>query len=514
MPLLLVEFDVAVDDAGTVETWRAATEGYNHSSAPGFFPEVIQDSISITREIRGEEDRRRAAAVDFSDLVLINADGRFDALIDYGFDGRAVRGYLVDDAWTPWDERVALFAATMGPPSFDLETITIPIRDRLAEFEQPFHFGTYEREHSLDGTDTTKGSPRPAPEGWCYNVQIPLVNEDRKVYQFADTEVDADVADVFIGGVRLARGDDYTSQEDMEDNPPDGSEYRCWPRKNGEGGYIRMPGSPIAAVTANIETLADNRIGSVFKRLALRAPTITEDDISQGDIDALNDAMPWEVGAHADFEVDLLDELERLCRGAGVWFGFDRFGYLRLGIWNRPEPGGPRFIVADPVDHPVSAHEYDIEEFEAEPTEDRDLPAYSVTVQFARNHTVQPGLQTDQLEAERRAWLEREWTREKAKDESVRDKHKSAQEIEVESAWATRDGAEDAAARILERAKTRAIRAVVTTWMGRGVVDDVELAGNVEVRIDRYGMKGGRAFRVRRINLDPVENRIELGVWG
>ncbi|MFW6278335.1 MAG: hypothetical protein ACOC1T_02915 [Halorhodospira sp.] len=514
MTVLLVEFEAAVDADGTIETWRAATEGYNHSSAPGFYPEVIEETISIAREIRGEESRRRAAEVEFSDLTLINADGGLDELIDYGLDGREVRGYLLDSTESPYDERTTLFVATMGPPSFSLETITIPIRDRLSELQQRFHRGVYDGEGELGGSENVIGQPLPSPVGWVYNVSLPLVNADKRIYQFAATEEDADLEDIYIGGVAPPRGDDYEDEDDLLDNAPEGDDVRVLPRRDGSGGYVRLPADPASSVTGNVVSGDDSRIGSVLKRLALRSPTVDEDDISQDDVDALNDEMPEPVGIHEDFEIDVLRIMERACQGAGVWFGFDRFGVLRFGLWDKPTSGGPLFLVANPVDQPIADHEYDIEEFEAEPTEDRDLPVYAVTLLYGRNYTVQRGLNTDGLSADRRSFIESEWSKTRAEDESVKDKHANARSIEIESIWATRDGASAAAERILERSKTRAIRGTLSTWLAKDLINDIELGGSVDIMFPRYGMEEGRPFRVRLLELDPVENRVELGVWG
>ena len=520
MALLLVEFEAA-DADGNVETWRVATEGYNHSSAPGFYHEAIEETIGIRREIRGSESRRRAVGTEFDDLVLINADGRFDELIDRGMDGREVRGYLLDDPQTPYDERLPLFTATMGPASFSLETITIPIQDRLSELERPFSDEAFDGEGDLGGSQHTQGRPVPWPEGEVYNVELYLVNSEKVIYQFS-AGTDADVTDVFIGGVGMHRDDDYADESELldDDKAPDGLYYRCLPRKDGKGGYIRIPDEPTSALTANIVTDGDNRIGSVLKRLALRA--LDPDDIAQEDVDALNERFDgYPVGIHEDTGRDLYRAMERVAKGAGVWFGFDRFGKLRMGVWEAPEPGGPRFVQADPTDQPLRDGDYDIEVFESEDTKKEDLPAYSVALLWGRNHTVQGHLDKEALEAygvdspgERLDFLTSEWSEHREKDESVKDKHKNARELEIESAWATRDGAEYASQLILEREKTRAVRAVVSTWITHEIIDEIELADSVEVHLPRYGMDEGRAFRVRWIDLDPVENRIEFGIWG
>jgi len=530
MALLLVEFEAA-DRDGNVSTWRAATEGYNHSTAPGFYPEAIEETVGIRREIRGAESRRRAVGTDFDDLVLINADGRFDELIDYGVDGREIRGFLVEGPMSAYDERLPLFTATMGPASFSLETITIPIQDRLSELERPYSEDSYDGEGDLGGSQHTQGRPKPKPEGEVYNVELYLVNSEKGIYQFT-AGTDADVADVFIGGVPLVRYDpDYESEEELLDNdeapPADMAYYRCWPRSDGEGGYIRLPWDsdegeprePSSTLTANIITSDDNRIGSVLKRLALRA--LDEDDIEQGDIDALNDEFGEPVGVHQDSERELYRAMERVCQGAGLWFGFDRFGLLRFGKWEKPEAGGPRFVQANPTSQPLAEGDYDIEEFESEDTEEEDLPAYSVAIFWGRNYTVQDHLDKEILEeqgvdnpGDRLDFISSEWSEHREKDESVKDKHKNAKELEIESAWATRYAAKDAAERILAREKTRAVRAVVSTWMTPGIIEEIEIADSVEVQLPRYGMDDGRAFRIRWIDLDPVENRIELGVWG
>ncbi len=519
MAVLLVEFEAANED-GEVETWRVATQGYNHPSAPGYYPEAIKETVGIRREIRGAESRRRAVGTEFDDLVLINADGRFDKLVEYGMDGRSIRGYLLDGIDTPYEDRHHLFTATMGPASFSLESITVPIQDRLAELEKPYSEDSYDGEGDLGGTDHTQGRPVPKPEGEVYNIELSLVNNSKHIYQFS-AGTDADVADVFIGGVGLYRDSDYSDESDLLDDSqaPEGIYYRCLPRKDGSGGYVRLAEEPASAVTANVVTDEDNRIGSVLKRLALRA--LEEDDIHQEDVDALNEEFEGAVGVHEDSERELYRSMERVCQGASLWFGFDRFGKLRFGRWEVPVSGGPRFLQADPIRQPVRDGDYDIEEFESEDTQEDDLPVYSVALMFGRNYTVQSHLDRGIMEEygvedveSRLDFLTKEWREHREKDVSVKDQHKNAKEMEVESAWATRDSAKEVAERILEREKRRALRAVVSTWLTPELVNKIELADSVTIQLPRYGMDEGRPFRVRWIDLDPVESRIEYGLWG
>jgi hypothetical protein len=522
MTILLVEITAATDSAGNTTTLRYATQGYNDPSAPGFYAEKIQETISIRRELRGATGG--SGTVSFSDLVLINADGDLDALEGYGFDGRQIKGLLLDGTSDVYGNATTLFTATMGAPSFDLDTVTIPIRDRLAELDQQLHSSFYDGSNTLpnglEGTgDDIQGQPKPEPEGEAFNVRPPFVNTSRLIWEFAAGDREADVTDVFEGGIALTRGADYTSQSDMENNAPSAGEYRVWPRSGSplEGGYFRLGSSPTHTITADVQAGAasgDRTIAQVLQNLAERAPTISASDINSTDVTDLDSALGEPIGLWVPSESTILREMERLAQGAGVYFGFDRNGTLRMAKWDAPGTSVATFKEARASQGTtLASDEYDLVNLEGEPTREEDTPVYDVTARWQRNYTVQADLQTNVAD-DRRAIIENEWRRAKATDSSIQDKHKNARAVELDTPYQTRTGAQDVADRTLTRDKVQRRRWRLRASLSNNLSGTVDLADTVTITLDRLDFTGGKKHRVKALEADPVRGEIEYEVWG
>jgi hypothetical protein len=353
--------------------------------------------------------------------------------------------------------------------------------------------------------------------GEVFNVRPPFVNTSRLIWQFANGDDDADVTGVFEGGIALTQGSDYTSQSDMENNAPSAGEYRVWPRSSGSGGYFRLGSSPTHTITADVQAGAassDRTVAQVLEALALRAPTIASGDINSTDVSDLDTANSFTVGYWQQSEGTVLRAMETVAQGAGVYFGFDRLGELRMGEWNAPGTSVATFKEADAgSDVRLASGEYDIVNLEGEPTRDSDRPVFEVVAKFKRNYTIQADLQTNVAD-DRRAEIEQEWRRDNATDSSVKDKHKNARQTEYDTPFYTRSGASDMASRTLTRDKPQRRRWRLQAALQNGLDSAVDLADTITIDVDRLGMSGGQKFRVTALEADPVAGRIEYEVWG
>ena len=79
---------------------------------------------------------------------------------------------------------------------------------------------------------------------------------------------------------------------------------------------------------------------------------------------------------------------------------------------------------------------------------------------------------------------------------------------------ATRAGAQDHADRVLARDKVQRRRWRLDVPLRGQIAGTVDLAATIAVDLDRLDFTGGKAHRVRALELDPVRGRGRLSIWG
>jgi hypothetical protein len=206
--------------------------------------------------------------------------------------------------------------------------------------------------------------------------------------------------------------------------------------------------------------------------------------------------------------------MERLAQVAGVYFGFDRNGTLRMAKWDAPGTSVATFKEARASQGTaLASDEYDLVNLEGEPTREEDTPVYDVTARWQRNYTVQADLQTNVAD-DRRAIIENEWRRAKATDSSIQDKHKNARAVELDTPYQTRTGGQDVADRTLTRDKVQRRRWRLRASLSNNLSGTVDLADTVTITLDRLDFTGGKKHRVKALEADPVRGEIEYEVWG
>lgn len=178
-------------------------------------------------------------------------------------------------------------------------------------------------------------------------------------------------------GVEITRGADYTSVADMEANPPAELTVRWFPG----GGYFRLGSSPIGQVTFSAvegATAADRTAAQVAKRVALRV--LTSNDLIAQDFIDLDTANSAETGIYITSEANIPQVLTEVLGNVGGWWGFDANKKLNVGRLEAP--------TGTPVAELTDVEIIDIEH-QATQDEGRGVPATQVSVNYAKNYTVQ-----------------------------------------------------------------------------------------------------------------------------
>jgi hypothetical protein len=214
-PLTYAVEIVAYDPAlpGT-RTLYYATRGFcstpSDTPANTHFDERLQQPAVMRRDLFDALTTAGRSRTGYGDLVLANGDGALDALIGYGFDGRAITirqgppGAAYPSGYT------TLLVGTMEQVEVGRETVTVKLRDRQAELNVPLQATKYAGDNALpdglEGVETDlKGKPKPRCFGKVLNVPAVPVNTSKLIYQVNDGAI-ASLDAVYDRGVGLEAG--------------------------------------------------------------------------------------------------------------------------------------------------------------------------------------------------------------------------------------------------------------------------------------------------------------------
>jgi hypothetical protein len=158
-----------------------------------WFDDRVIQPLLLRRHMFGEGRTHGDSQIPEGEVIFGNSDGELDGLsIGYGFDGRLLEVYRIDPANLAAD--VLLFRGIMGDPTLDTEQMSVPVYDLSCIFDrslQPTKFqGNNSLPNGLEGTsDDLLGQPKPKVMGSVFNVEPPLVNTSRLIYQINDTSL-------------------------------------------------------------------------------------------------------------------------------------------------------------------------------------------------------------------------------------------------------------------------------------------------------------------------------------
>lgn len=504
----LVEIDAAIDAAGTVETLRYSDEGHitrpDETPANAYYaPRLTQPgNLARTMFSGGTAGQSR---VGFGEIVLSNMDGGLDGIRDYGFDGRrcVVRTGPAGAAYP--DGFTVAFTGNVEQATFDWSRLSFVLRDRLAELDAPLLSGRYLGTNALpDGLEgqaqDLKGKTRPRAYGRAFNVAPPLVNTARLIYEVGQCHsVDA----AYDRAAALTKGTDYTSRADMEANAPAAGNFRVWP----EGGYIRLGSSPAGQITADVTQGATASVRStaqLLRQVALAAGILVA-DISVADVVALDVLNNAETGVWVTDTMTALAAMDALAASIGAWYGFDRQGSLRMGRLDIP--------AGTPVAELDRTNVVGIDRVVSRDT-GRGLPVWRMTVNYAKNWTVQPSDLAGAVTSDRRTWLALERRAAAVEDAAVKNQYLLAGEMARDTLLVEESAAANEADRLMAiyQVKREVYQAQVR--VDEPLIAVLDLGAVVRLTLPRFGLDAGKLFCVIGITADYRSNALELTLWG
>lgn len=277
-------------------------------------------------------------------------------------------------------------------------------------------------------------------------------------------------------------------------------------------GLFRLGSTPAGEITADCrgDASGDGYVctaADIAARILTTKGGLSSEDLIADSFSELAGTAPYELGVYIDSEISIPAVLDMVLDSIGGWYSITRLGRVLAGRFGLPS--------GDPV------AEYDpsfwlADSFQKMPPHDEGggLPVWRVTMEYGRNWTVQSGkpVGTTEFRRSRRAWLEAEYRKVSAEDETVKTAHLRAPELTFTSLLGLRADAEAEAERRLAIYFVRRDRFELTVPSAEAV--HVSLGDTVRLTTDRLGLQAGKLFVVLGISENYTENETGLTVYG
>jgi hypothetical protein len=266
-------------------------------------------------------------------------------------------------------------------------TLSLVVNDRLHTLaltqQRPTYGGTNVLPNGIDGTaNDLAGQYKPRVYGSVLNIAPKCVNTSNLIYQASD-QANCTITAVYDNGVLLTQDADYPDLATLQSTQPASGHYRRFQ------GYFRLGVAPISQVTCDATTTGMTSAASIMQQIALDSG-FTSADISAADVTALNALTSAPCGVWADGQTTGQTLMDFIAGSIGAYYSFDRLGILRMGRLTAPS-GSPAMTLDDVVLEQINVQE-------------AGIPVYQVTIDYAKNYTVQ-NQPAGSVTVDRRAWL-------------------------------------------------------------------------------------------------------------
>lgn len=495
-------------------TGRGFVTGTNASYRPSgvaahiaYTPRVKQPA-SMRRDVFFRGATGGGSQVGYGELVLVNADGGLDDYLDYGLDGRQIEIIVGDMSPFRVPTFTTVMKGTMEQARISRDVVSIKLRDKQAVFAAPVQTAKYGGTNSLpSGLDGVagdiKGNPKPRCYGTVFNIQPPCVNTSKLTYQVNDGTVN-DITAVYDKGAAITKGSNYATSTLLQAATVTAGTYAtCFAE-----GYFRLGSSPAGIVTADVQqgaNAAARTAAQILKVLATGPAGLSAGDVSSADVTALDTANSAECGIWIGQEADISECMDAIANSVGAWWGFDRLGALRMQ--QVAVPSGTAAVSL------TEAEIINIDRIESQDT-GNGLPAYRVKLNYKHFYTAQASDLAGGVTDARRAELARSYREVIDTDSSVQTTHLLAPEMQFNTLLINASAAQTECTRRLTLYKTRRdrfeVRAAITVSMAAAL----DLGAVVQVTHRRFGLSGGKLFRVLGMQHNLQNNRVDLTLWG
>ncbi|AEI71088.1 hypothetical protein [EBPR siphovirus 2] len=503
--------EVQAHDGTELRTFYLSTQSF--TSAPSdtpanqFYEPRIADPGNFERSLFSEGEIRGRSSVGAGDIVVINAEDETGATLDdwlpYGWDGREIRIKALPVGATTLSAASTLFVGRLDrlTSTRPLDRFSLRIADRLADLDKPmlttlFAGTTTSTGDSAEGNADLKGKVKQVCYGETKEVPLQPANPYDLIY-LATLGSDVQSVTVYDGGVALTYDGTSASIAALRAASISPGHYRRFE------GYIRLGGTPAFALSADVvrgATEDDRTAAQIAKRMLLDFG-IPSNEIITGAFDALDDMNDAVCGYFVDDQRTCLEAVQQMLDTVGAYMVPNRDGSLSVGRFGEPATGPGLYFDVDELSLGDNLERVDA-----------PIPAYRITVQYARVNFVQAeGSLAGTVSAERRAYLANEWRTVVAEDASVKTKHLNAREVTVTCFFRDEADAQAEADRLLALYGQRE-RYTITMPLSDAWAADVGLAMTLDH--PRLGFSGGKAFNIIGRVDEYKEERVRFSLWG
>ena len=439
------------------------------------------------------------------EITAVNDGGLDELVTDYATNGREVSMWVAKKYSKNFPADYSLiYRGTIKLITSTFDTLKIQISDKMQSLENPLlqtkYLGNNALPNGLEGSASDiKGERKPRVYGPVKNLSPYLVNTASLIYQVSDKPCAVSAA--YSRGVQWAFSGNYATIADLQNvtlNPPSNG-YKVY--SGAEGCYIKVGSVPAGTVTVHAAT-SEKRCAELIKTIALDAG-IALADINLDDVAALN-VITYQCGVWVSGETTALQAMSFIASGIGAYFSFDRLGVLRMSRLEAPS-GLPVLEILPDI----------VSKIELVSTADTDqgVPAKTLTLEYAKNYTVQTDLDNTAA-AGRAAFSAAEWRHAVATSASAAALYVDAPEIMVETSLANEADALAESTRRIEQLQSRRVFEVTASADDGDPYSTVDIGDVIRVTYPRFGLDNGEIFRVIGIVYDTRLSEITLRVWG
>lgn len=517
--LLLLESGSSI---GGETTLYFSSDVYTPSDTPGEFLNVIANPGDYNRNLFTAGRTGGRSQIGGGELVLVNADGGLDQFLEYGYDGRdfSIKVSEIDGLYAA---TTTFLKGTVEQEHFSWSQVTLRMRDRQLSLDVPIqtvkYAGDNDWPNGVEGTaDDIKGKPKPKCFGDVFNVEPVLVNAAKLIYQVHDKRIEG-IGAVRDRGETLGVGIQRATLQELLDNTPANGTFDYYYGSSSDGAYLRVN---LVPQKIRCDVLGDKSDGTyrstvsdIVKHLATTLGGIPATEVNETDFMDLNTANSSTVGVWIVEETTIGQVIDELCASIGAWWRFDRLGIMRVarfGAATTPVRTMRRFADGEP------AAQSDIDMLNIERVQSNDpgngLPVYLVKIRYKRNWAKQEGGDfADAVPLSLQSLYSQEWREVIARDDSVKVQHPLAVELIIDTALATETAAQTEATRLLNLYKSKRKNYVVTASLTADIITNVDLATEVQIVADRFGLSGGANGVIVSIEELTATRKATMTVW-
>ena len=488
--IVVAKIVLAVDASGTEQTWwfctgRGWTTGASDTPASTYIEPRLERSGSFQRSMWAGGALFGPQQAAYGTLRVLNGDGALDAWMGYGFDGRTIELWIGEEGAAFPSAFTSLGTARMLRASMTLTAINIVLRDRLEDLSKPICTSTFAGTGGLEGPSTLTGRIKPRAYGDTFLIPAVLVDTSKNIWFVCENECDSAGNTVFVGGVELTVGSNYSSTSDLNSTAPSAGQARFYV---GGPTYVRFGTAPAYTVQVSLASA---------KTSSGASPTVANIVIEAGISGATGNVVTAEIYVD-DPRTTYLEVLTREHQQRPSWFGFDKTQAFISEV------------VADPtgMTSSLTLTQWDILSVERVPPPGVDVPIWRARTRGRRNYAGHSS-----MDAAAVAYAHLDYLNSEVSSNSAATKHPRAGVLSLDTGGIVFGGAAEHLAlhgvdRDAFRVSLRLTDALHASLLALDLNDCVTL------KHPRYGLSSGRKLLVTEIALDFGRDGFDLLLWG